>query len=490
MDILLDFFKENLWFVLLTINYILVISLSIFIILKNKNPVKTLSFLFALAVLPFLGLVVYYFFGQDYRKSKIFEKKYILDNEKIREWRENFKLDQDEKEDFEEEVGESVFKIYKLLKNNEKAVLTFDNNVEILVNGEKKFERLRKDLENAEDHIHMEYFVLFDDELGRELIDMLCTKAQEGVKVRLIYDDVGSNMASKSKKKMTDSGIKHYPFMPVLFSNSTSKLNYRDHRKIVVVDGKVGYVGGINLDQKYDNSYDNDRYWRDTHLRLQGGAVGSLQSSFLLSWNFASKDDMEIEQQLFPKVKPETQKPVAVQMAASGPDTDWANIMEAIFCAINSAKERVYLTTPYFMPNDAILTALETSARSGVDVRVILPYESDSWAAQYASDSYIEECLESGIRIYRYCKGFVHAKTMLVDDVFSSIGTANLDYRSFALNFEINALIYNHGINGQMKEIFEKDLEECEEVEIERWKERGIRRKLKESFSRLWAPLL
>jgi len=490
MDAILNFFKDNLWLTFLTVNYVLVIILSIFIILKNKNPVKTLSFLFALAVLPFLGLIVYYFFGQDYRKSKIFEKKYILDNEKIRQWRQDFKLDQDEREDFEETFGGGIFKIYKLLRANEKAVLTFDNDVAVLLNGEEKFERLRNDLNNAENHIHIEYFVLFDDELGTELIEILCKKAKQGVNVRLIYDDVGSSISSQAKKKMTDSGVRHFAFMPVIFSNSTSKLNFRDHRKIVIIDGKVGFVGGINLDEKYDNSYGNERYWRDTHLRIQGGAVGSLQSSFLLSWNFASKDEMNIEQQLFPKIKPETQEPVAIQMAASGPDTDWANIMEAFFCAITSANGRIYLTTPYFMPNDAILTALTTAARSGVDVRIIIPYESDSWAAQYASDSYIEQCLESGIRIFRYVKGFVHAKTMLVDDVLSTIGTANLDYRSFALNFEINALVYNRNINEQMAKIFQNDLDNCEEVELERWRERGLRRKLKESFSRLWAPLL
>ncbi|WP_373518488.1 cardiolipin synthase [Pricia sp.] len=490
MNSILAFCKENIWLIALTINYILVISLSIFIILKNKNPVKTLSFLFALAALPFLGLMVYYFFGQDYRKSKIFEKKYILDNDRIKGWREQFKLDQSEKDGFREDFGEGIYKIYTLLKHNEKSILTFDNEMEILVNGEKKFERLREDLARAKNHIHMEYFVLFDDELGTELIDILSKKAKEGVKVRLMYDDVGSDISSKAKDKMTEAGVQHFPFMPVRFSNSTSKINYRDHRKIVVIDGTVGYVGGINLDQKYDNSYDNERYWRDTHMRLQGGAVGSLQSSFLLTWNFVTGDETEIEQHLFPDNKSESQDPVAIQMAASGPDTDWANIMEALFCAMTAAGERIYITSPYYMPNDAIFTAMKTAARSGVDVRVILPYESDSWAAQYASDSYIEESLESGIRIFRYCKGFIHAKTMLVDDRLSTIGTANLDYRSFALNFEITALIYNKAINEQMAGIFENDLEDCEEVELERWKERGIRRKLKESFSRLWAPLL
>ncbi|SHI97151.1 cardiolipin synthase [Pseudozobellia thermophila] len=490
METLLRFGKENLVPIVLAINYILVFVLCLVIMLKNKNPVKTLSFLFALAILPVLGLVVYYFFGQDYRKSKIFEKKYILDNDRIREWRKKFRLDQGEREDFEEAFGEGIFKIYKLLKNNEKAVLTFDNEVDILINGEVKFARLRKDLRAAQHHIHMEYFVVFDDELGKELMDILCEKAREGIGVRLIYDDVGSSISKKYKRKMTEAGVRHYPFMPVLFSNSTSKLNYRDHRKIVVIDGTIGYVGGINLDRKYDNSYDNERYWRDMHLRLRGGAVGALQSSFLLSYNFVSKSELPIEQHFFPGIKPDTQRSVAVQVAASGPDTDWANIMEAYFCAINSATKHIYITTPYFMPNEAILTALATAARSGVDVRVILPYASDSWAAQYASDSYIGECLESGIAIYRYRKGFVHAKTMVVDDRFASVGTANLDYRSFALNFEINALIYDEACNRRMADIFRADLDDCDRVEPERWKNRGVRRKLKESFSRLWAPLL
>jgi len=471
-------------------NYVLVILFSVIIVLKNKNPVKTLSFLFALAVLPFLGLLVYYFFGQDYRKSKIFEKKYLFDNEKIKKWRKRFSLDHDEKEDFEDTYGEGIYKIYRLLKNNERAVLTFDNSVEILLNGESKFKNLKEDLINAKNHIHLEYFVVFSDELGSEIIDILCEKAREGVNVRFIYDDVGSSITSKYKRKMSTSGVEHFAFMPVLFSNSTSKLNYRDHRKIVVIDGGIGYVGGINIDEKYDNSRKNKRFWRDTHLRIEGGAVGSLQAYFMLSWNFASKNELEISEKLFPKSKPDNDKPVAIQMAASGPDSDWANIMEAMFCAINSANQRVYITTPYFMPNDSIMTAMTTAARGGVDVRVILPYSSDSWAAQYASDSYIEQCMESGIKVYRYKKGFVHAKTMIIDDMLSIVGTANLDYRSFALNFEINALLYNKDINGQMADIFHDDLTESQQVELERWKERGLARRLKESFSRLWAPLL
>ncbi|MFD2586920.1 cardiolipin synthase [Croceitalea marina] len=484
------YLKDNLWSILLGINYVLVIIFSILILLKNKNPVKTLSYIFALAIFPFLGLLVYYLFGQDYRKSKIFEKKYILDNNSIKQWRKKFHLDAEEREDFEEEYGEGIAKIYELLRNNERAVLSFDNDLELLTNGEEKFKKLKADLTNAKNHIHLEYFVLVDDELGLKIIDLLCKKAEEGVKVRLIYDDVGSSISSKTKKRMTRCGVDHYPFMPVIFSNSTSKLNYRNHRKIVVIDGEIGYLGGINIEKKYDNSYDNERFWRDTHVRLVGGAVGSLQSLFLLSWGFVSNDNLEIHQQLFPKVKSSTNIPVAVQIAASGPDSDWANIMEAIFCAVNMANERIYITSPYFIPNDSILTALSTAARSGVDVRMIIPYGSDSWPAQYATDSYISQCLNSGMRIFRYKKGFVHAKTMLIDDLFSTIGTANLDYRSLSINFEVNALIYNAPVNEKLAAVFHNDLKDCEEVDAERWEERGISRKLQESFSRLLAPLL
>lgn len=485
------YLQDHLWQVLLIINYALVIIFSILIVLKNSNPVRTLSYLFALATLPFLGLLVYYLFGQDYRKDKIFSKKYFLDDKKLREWREQFRLRRDEQEDFREKYGDGMFKIYKLLRANEKAVLTFDNDVEVLVNGEIKFGRLKEDLQKAKRHIHMEYFVIYDDPCGMEILDVLCEKAEEGVEVRLIYDDVGSKISSRTKKKLSRCGVKHFPFMPVLYPSFTSKLNYRDHRKIVVIDGHTGFVGGINLQAKYDNSREgNLRYWRDTHLRITGGAVGSLQTSFLLSWDFVSDEDLELRESFFPETKVSEPNPVAVQIAGSGPDTDWANIMEAMFTAINTAQEYIYITTPYLIPNEAILTALCTAGRSGVDVRIIIPYESDSWAAQYATDSYIEQLLRSKVRLYRYEKGFVHSKTLVLDDCFSSVGTSNLDYRSFSINFEINAMLYNHRIAKELKDLFLSDLDGCAEVEPERWMARGIVRKLKESFNRLWAPLL
>jgi cardiolipin synthase len=321
------------------------------------------------------------------------------------------------------------------------------------------------------------------------IIDILCKKAREGVKVRLIYDDVGSSLSSKTKRALTQNGVEHYAFMPVVFTRFTSKLNYRNHRKIVVLDCCVGYIGGINIAKRYDNSYNNERYWRDTHLRLEGDAVGALQASFLLNWNFVSNKDVNINEVLKPPVR-DSDNATAVQIASSGPDTDWANIMEAIFTTINTARDYIYITSPYLIPNGEILTALTTASRSGVEVKIIIPWQSDSWAAQYASDSYIGQLLESGIRIFRYTKGFIHAKTMVIDDVLTNIGTANLDYRSFSVNFEINALLYDRSIGEEMRKIFLDDLTDCEEVVSERWENRSLARKLKESFCRLWAPLL
>lgn len=482
--------QDNVWWVLLVLNYVLAIALALFILLKNKNPIRTLSYLFILAVLPFLGLLVYYLFGQDYRKSKIFEKKKVLDDRRIQEFRDEFSLDDLGKKAFEEKYGNKNAKIRRLLQNNQRSILTYDNEVVLLRNGEEKFPKLWKDLETAEKHIHLEYFSIKDDALGTDLINILCKKAKAGVKVRFIYDDVGSDIHSKLKDALTHSGVEHHAFMPVLFSNSTGKLNYRNHKKIVVIDGKIGYVGGINIEKKYDNRYDNGTYWRDTHLRLEGGGVGALQSSFLLSWNFASKADMPHDNDLFFFDKPKTKEPVAVQITDSGPDADWPNIMEALFCALTGAEHRIFITTPYFMPNDAIFLALTTACRGGVDVRVIIPYASDSWVAQYATDSYIEESLLSGLRIYRYKKGFIHAKTTVVDDHFATVGTANFDYRSFSINFEVNALLYNDELNDELAQLFQEDLEECEEVTLDRWQQRGLGRKLKESFSRLLAPLL
>ena len=482
-----DFLGNNVWVILIVINYLLALAAVVTIFFKNLNPTKTLSYIMVLVFVPFFGLFVYYMFGQEYRKTKLFNRKDISNTSVIKSVGKNLRVKEQDLEKLNKSLDDKI-KLVKLLKTSDKSPLTLKNKVDILVNGKLKFERLFKDLRDAKNYIHIEYYVIKDDKIGSEFLDILCSKAKEGLEVKLIYDDVGSKISSKMKRKIDESGIEHHAFMPVLFSSLTGKSNYRNHRKIAIIDGEIGYVGGINISDYYVNYDDSDFYWRDTHLRIHGEAVKVLQFHFLTTWDFVTEEEIDIKEAYFPEIECDDEIPV--QIAASGPDTDWANIMEAILTAINNAEKYVYLTTPYFIPNDQIVTALQIASRIGVDVRIITPKESDSWVAKHATSSYLEPLLEAGVKVYLYTKGFVHAKTMVVDDMFSTIGTCNMDNRSFNINFEINALIYHKEKSIELKNIFLNDLEDCESIEYDRWVERSKFCKFKESFSRLWAPLL
>lgn len=486
---MLEFIRDHLWSVLIVLNYAIAISVALLILFKNLNPTKTLSYIIVLVFLPFLGVAIYYFFGQEYRKDKIFNRKYIYNKKRIREINEELKLDSSQKEKLKEVLDEKV-KLVKLLYYNENSPLTFHNNLKLLINGEEKFKSLLDDLKRAKDHIHLEYYILKDDVTGTQVLDILCEKAESGIEVRVSYDGVGSSISSKMLKKMKQSGVKNYAFMPVFFPRFASKMNYRNHRKIVIIDGVVGYVGGMNISDNYINAVEgkNKPFWRDTHLRLEGEAVRSLQIHFLMNWDFVSNEKFKITKNYFPDIDIENEIPV--QIAASGPDTDWANIMEVIFTAIVTAEDYVYITTPYFIPNDEIISALQVASKSGVDVKLLIPKRSDSSTAKYATDSYLECLLEAGVEVYRYTKGFVHAKTIVVDDLFSTIGSSNIDYRSFGINFEINALIYNKKESEQLREIFLQDLKDSEKITLSQWEKRPRIEVMKESFCRLWSPLL
>lgn len=490
---MLDWIVHNWFLSLLIINYIVAISAAFFLIRSNQNPRKTVSSLLFLVALPFLGLGIYYFFGLEYRKSKIFKRKDLNANELIHDWNKRLHISDDDLDKYEETFLVDRLKMVKLLRHNQAAPLTLRNNLEVLINARAKFDRLFEDIKNAKCHLHLEYFIICDDRIGTELIDLLIETAHRGVEVKIIYDSVGSDLSNATLKRMTDAGIDHEAFMPVLFSKFTRKANYRNHRKIFIIDGAIGYLGGINISDDYVNepvNY-NNTYWRDTHLRIEGHAVKSLQAQWMLNWFFVI-DQEEEKEEILKKYFPEIDIPEnkAVQIAASGPDTDWANIMEALFIAINTAEESVYITTPYFIPNEAILTSLKSAARSGVEIHIMVPRKGDSWAARYASRSYFEELLESGIYVHWYCKGMLHAKTMVVDGLFATIGTSNMDYRSFDINFEINALIYDDEISQELNHQFQEDLKHCEDVQLDVWTNRDKNNKFKESFCRLWAPLL
>lgn len=484
---MLEFLKENYWKVLILFNYIVAVSAVITILLKNINPTKTLSYIIILVFFPFLGLVVYYLFGQEYRKNKIFGKKHILNKSIIQSINKELEFTKEEAKQVKRDL-EGKVKLVKLLYNSDLEPLTLNNDLKIFRNGDDKFRSLIKSLKAAEQHIHLEYYIVKDDDIGTEVLNLLCDRAREGLKVKLIYDDVGSKISSNMKAKLTNAGVKHYPFMPVLFSRFTGKMNYRNHRKIAIIDGKIAYVGGINISDEYLNDNKTKRFWRDTHIRIEGEAVKSLQIHFLATWDFVSNEKLTVYKSFFPNV--ETSKDIPIQIAASGPDTDWANIMEVIFTAITTADDYIYITTPYFVPNDQIITALQIASKSGVDVRLIIPDQSDSWVVKHASNSYLEGMLKAGIKVYKYQKGFVHAKTMVIDDIFSTVGTSNMDYRSFNINFEINAFIYDEGQSKLLKAHFMEDISDSKEVSYKTYSNRPKLDKLKESYCRLWSPLI
>ncbi|GAK97611.1 cardiolipin synthetase [Nonlabens tegetincola] len=492
---ILDWVYRNWFFTALVLNYVVALTGAFFLIKSNQNPRKTVSSLLFLIALPFIGLIIYYFFGLEYRKSKIFKRKDLDANALVKEWNERLQISDQRIHELDDQALMDRLKMVKLLKHNQNAYLTLKNDVKVLINGNATFESIFKDIDEAQDHIHLEYFIFNDDNIGNAFIDKLIEARNRGVEVKLIYDSVGSDLSRAGKNRMKDAGIDYHSFMPVLFSDFTRKANYRNHRKICIIDGHIGYLGGINVSDSYVNKKgDTGRlYWRDTHCRIEGHAVKSLQVQWLLNWYFVCQCDKEelpheIPSSYFPEI--DEVEDVAVQIAASGPDTDWANIMEALFIAINTAQRCVRITTPYFIPNESILTALKSAARSGIEIEILVPRKGDSWAARYASRSYFTEILESGVKLYWYTKGMLHAKTMVVDDHFATIGTSNMDYRSFDINFEINALMYNERISKELNDLFDKDLLDSEQIILERWEKRNKLNKFKESFCRLWAPLL
>lgn len=483
----MEFIKENLWTILIVLNYVIAISAAITVLFKKINPTKTLSYILILVVFPFFGILIYYLFGQEYRKNKIFNRKNVLNQKVVKELEDSLSISKRELGDIEKKLDEKS-KLIKLIHTSERSKLTMHNKVDVLWNGEEKFPMLIEDLKAAKHHIHLEYYIWRDDNIGMEVIDILCSKAEEGVSVKMIFDAVGSKISAKVKRKMRKSGVLFEAFMPVRFPRFTGKMNYRDHRKIVVIDGNVGYVGGINISDNYINKDGDEGYWRDTHLRIEGESVKPLQILFLTTWDFVSKPDLKVHKDLFPET--EIAHKTMVQIAASGPDTDWANIMEAIFTAITNAEKYIYITTPYFIPNDEILAALQIASKSGLDVKIILPKKSDSFIAENATNSYIDDLLRADIKVYQYTRGFIHTKSLVVDDVFCTVGTANLDYRSFNINFEVNALIYDETTSATLKSHFLNDLKYAELLDKDQWKNRPRFNRVSESVCRLLAPLL
>ncbi|CCZ10425.1 MULTISPECIES: cardiolipin synthase [Odoribacteraceae] len=474
----------------LIVLYLLTVLMVAFnIVLENRNPVRTLAWVAVLLFVPLVGMIFYLYFGVNYRKIKMFSMKGLGDMKWLQYMSEDQKQRIQKTEFLKKEDMKDVRKLMTLLLNNSKALLTRYNKVDILKNGEETFPAIFTALGRAKRFIHLEYYIIEAGELATRLKDILIAKAKSGVEVRVIFDDVGCWSLPKTYiREMRAAGIQIYPFLPVRFHRIADKANYRNHRKIIVIDGETGFVGGLNFADRYMNGLPGIGIWRDTHLRVKGEAVTSLQIVFLIDWYFVRQELLLNKEDYMPYKKEDGN--VIVQTVASGPDSDWASIQQAYFTLINTAKKYVFISTPYFMPGETTLNCIKAAAMGGIDVRILLPHKSDSWLTQWCSRSYVEELLEAGVKVYWYQKGINHSKVIVVDGMMASVGTANMDMRSFDENFEVNLIIYDRNVAKNLAASFVEDMRDSVEESIHKWKFRPKRQKIRESVARLFAPLL
>ncbi|QOR35518.1 cardiolipin synthase [Clostridium sp. 'deep sea'] len=463
-----------------------IILIALFIFFENRNPSRTWAWLLVLFAVPWLGFILYILLGRNTFKRRRVKQKQKSDKERM-----NYFVQY--QSDIFSEVD--IFPSDKLLNNklinlllkNSEALFTVNNSVKVLTNGKEKFPEMIKDLENAKHHIHLEYFIIKNDNIGNKIKDILIKKAQEGLEVRLMYDSVGCwHLGKKYVRDLEDAGVETYAFFPVLLPILSEELNYRNHRKILVIDGSIGYVGGLNIGDEYLGKK-RLGFWRDTHLKIQGEAVQGLQRIFLNDWAFVSKENISETKQYLPINKEYGSS--MIQITSSGPDSDWFAIHQAYFTMINCAKKSIWITTPYFVPDDGIMMGLKTAALSGIDVRIIIPNKPDHFFVYWATQDNIEELLEAGVKVYQYHNGFVHSKLIIVDGNCASVGTANFDVRSFQINFEVNAFLYDVEVIKILEKDFNKDINHSQEIELETFRTRKWYRKFLEATARLVSPL-
>lgn len=468
------------WLFLVVYSIIIIITM-VRVLMDNRQPAKTMAWMLVLMFIPFLGIILYIFFGQNTRKER-----------KI--WQQS--LDQLTKRSMLEFVEQKDFNIpeeYRTISNlfmNQNLALPFKNNeVEIYTSGYDFFPSLLMEIGKAEHHIHIDTFIISDDPLGRLIADALIDKARQGIEVRLIYDDVGSWRTPNSFfTRMRNEGIEVYAFMPVRFPAFTSRVNYRNHRKICVIDGEVGFIGGMNIARRYVQGTPKQS-WRDTHVKLTGAAVYGLQRAFLVDWYFVSKV-LITERSYYPEIII-GQNNSLVQVVTSSPTSLWPEIEQGYVRILTNAKHYVYMETPYFLPTDPILFAMRVAALSGVDVRLMIPYETDTKVVEWASRSYVIEASRTGVKILLYRKGFNHSKLLVSDDAMATIGSTNVDFRSFENDFEANAFFYDKKIALQVKEVFLADQKDSIDLDdVRRFIKKPFLQRLWESFVRLLSPLL
>jgi cardiolipin synthase len=432
--------------------------------------------------LPVLGLIFYAMLGQKMRQKKKIKKL------SIRSGKSSTKVKPDLSAlSHYSSLSDNAKGLISLLYHSDEALIYESSKIDILAEPEETFEAIFSDIEKAKDHIHIQFYIIVSDSVGDRLLDLLLKKVSEGVEVRLIYDYWGCFGLPKNYiQKLKDGGIHFHAFFPPKFPFILSRLNYRNHRKLIVIDGKIGYTGGVNMADRY--LYGNILgTWRDTMVRFEGAATLGLQEAFSDDWYFVDRTILDHDR-YFPPQKAFAKN--LVQIVDSGPDTTFQSILQGMYYAVSTAQDYVYIQTPYFMPPDEISTAIETAALRGIDVRLLIPIKSDASMARDSNCSYIERMLDAGVRVYNYKKGFLHSKAWVVDDCISSVGTANVDFRSYEQNFEVTSFIYEEETALKLKSLFLKDLSDAVEINKEEWQKRPKFQRFKESIARLFSPIL
>lgn len=472
---------------LIFINFILAV---IIIFFQRKNPQSVWTWLLLLYFIPILGFVFYLLIGTDMHKQKMFRIKEIEDhlNDAIR--KQEYSLRNKELERRDPEIAEYADLVMYNLEVSE-AMLTDNNDITIYTDGNEKFDALIEDIRMARKYIHVQYYIIKNDVLFNRIKDVLVEKAKEGVEVRILYDGMGCRSVRRSYwRKLNSQGIMTSEFFPATLRRLHLRLNYRNHRKIVIIDGRCAYVGGFNIGKEYIGLDDRFGYWRDTHLRIIGNSAAALQLRFALDWNFASKENLFMTDKYLCKEPYRSEQNCEIQIVSSGPDSRYQNIRDNYLRLIGKSKKSIYIQTPYFIPDDAILSALLIAIHSGIEVNVMIPCKPDHPFVYWATYSYIGDLVMEGARCYTYNNGFLHAKGMIVDDKVFCYGTANMDIRSFALNFEVNAVVYNEQKAIQMRRIFEEDLKKSTQITKNIYVGRSLKIRIKEQVSRLLSPLL
>ncbi|MEI5906536.1 cardiolipin synthase [Bacillus spongiae] len=465
-----------------------VVFIAFIIFFENRHPTQTLTWLVVLGSFPLVGFIFYLLFGRNIRKEKMFQKKYILDKQTFQEFEPSIPNIKERLKNIKALHHEKHLLLAQRLGNGS---ISFNTSTKVLTNGEETYHSILQLLKTATHHIHMEYYIVRHDHIGQEIKDILIQKAKDGVKVRFLYDAVGSWQLSKDYiEELRQVGVEMVPFGPVKLAFLNNKFNFRNHRKIIVIDGRVGFMGGLNIGDEYLGRDKHFGFWRDTHLMVKGEAVRTLQLIFLQDWYYMTNDSFFTPGYLNPSTPDKEIQDGGVQMIAGGPDNEFSIIKNIFFSMITSAEKCVWIASPYFIPDEDIFSALKIAALSGIDVRLLVPKRPDKRIVFHASRSYFPELLDAGARIFEYDKGFMHSKILIVDKELASIGTANMDMRSFHLNFEVNAFLYGTNSTVTLVKEYERDLLHSYELKNEQFSKRHLGYRILESTSRLLSPLL